>query len=164
VEDGVNTYLGIDPGLSGALAFYDVQAQTLEVMDMPTFNIKRGRSVKREIDYYNMATIIDGRARQIRLAVVESVHSMPKQGVSSSFAFGESFGAAKMVVAASLIPMRLLPAHQWKAAVTVTKDKDSSRRRATQLFPMYAHLFARVKDDGRAEAALLAWLASRLPT
>ena len=42
------------------------------------------------------------------------------------------------------------------------KDKDASRLRAIQLFPVVANRLDRKKDDGRAEALLLAEYGRRL--
>jgi hypothetical protein len=42
------------------------------------------------------------------------------------------------------------------------ENKDASRQKASMLFPKFAHLWARKKDDGRAEAVLLAHYGSKL--
>ena len=57
---------------------------------------------------------------------------------------------------AELIRTELVPANRWKKAMGVTADKRSSRDVAARRWPTEAHRFARVRDDGRAEAALLA--------
>lgn len=154
--------LAIDPGLSGALAMLRADG-SLEIHDMPTFALTRGGKAKREIDAFSLARIIDDMTKRAPglSAVLEQVGAMPGQGVSSMFAFGQSFGIAKGVLAANFIPTELVTPAVWKRAMGVTKDKDSSRARASQVFPRYCGEWSRVKDDGRAEAALLALYAQR---
>ncbi len=70
--------IGIDPGLSGAIAFYFPEAPDRVIAeDMP---VASGM-----VDCATLAT----RIRQMApgLAIVERVASMPKQGVSSTFKF-----------------------------------------------------------------------------
>lgn len=154
--------LGIDPGLAGALAFYDAETDTLEVFDMPVHLITENRKQRHVLDDYQLGRIVRERAAETTLAVIEHVASMPKQGVTSSFRFGESFGAARLAVAAFNIRMELVKPAAWKRIMRVSADKDSSRRRASQLLPNHAHLWPLKQDADRAEAALLALLGERL--
>jgi crossover junction endodeoxyribonuclease RuvC len=98
--------------------------------------------------------------------VIEDVHAMPKQGVSSSFSFGRALGVAEGVLAGNGLSLRYVSPAKWKKALGLSSDKGVSRRRADkgvsrrraiELWPEHAKAFERVKDDGRAEAALLAW-------
>lgn len=151
-------FAGIDPGLSGAVALLDPVVDKIRIVDMPTHSIKG----KRTIDLYELARFFDLYWSEIHLAVIENVHSMPRQGVASSFSFGKSAGIAEMAVAAHFIPMHHVSPGKWKAAFGLTSDKDASRRAASRLFPTFSHLWARAKDDGRAEAVLLAVYGSKL--
>ncbi len=150
--------VGIDPGASGALAA--LCGDALEVWDMPTHDIKG----KKRLDLHRLNDMVRGIAGlyEPRLAVIEDVHSMPKQGVASSFAFGFAAAAAQAFVVAYAMPMRLVPPSGWKRLMGLSADKDESRRKASQLFPRFASLWSRSKDDGRAEAVLLAYYGSRL--
>jgi crossover junction endodeoxyribonuclease RuvC len=85
---------------------------------------------------------------------------MPAQGVTSAFNFGFAAGALQGLVAGNAIPMHLVAPLTWKRHYKLSADKDASRRRASQLFPAHSHLWARAKDDGRAEAVLLAYYGS----
>jgi crossover junction endodeoxyribonuclease RuvC len=80
---------------------------------------------------------------------------MPGQGVASMFAFGKAFGITIGVVSTLGIPSTLVSPVTWKKAMKVP-GKDAARARASQIMPAAAHHWPRVKDDGRAEAALLA--------
>jgi crossover junction endodeoxyribonuclease RuvC len=90
------------------------------------------------------------------MVVVEQVHAMPRQGVSSTFSFGKACGMIEGVVAARGLPIAWVTPQRWKKAMGVTADKNSSRQLAINLWPNEAELFKRVKDADRAEAALIA--------
>jgi len=90
------------------------------------------------------------------MAFIEQVAAMRGQGVSSMFRFGETYGATQMAVAAHKIPIQYVTPAKWKSHFRLNRDKGVSRGLATQRFPDCADLFKRVKDDGRAEAALIA--------
>jgi crossover junction endodeoxyribonuclease RuvC len=150
--------MGIDPGLSGAIAIYDTATGELMVEDMPTVEVTRNGKAKREISAQLLAEAISaGYAKQ---AFLERVGAMPGQGVSSVFSFGRSVGMLEGVLAALDIPTTIIPPTTWQRKVNVRGGKDGSRERAMQLFPKYASLFSRKKDDGRADAALIAYYGS----
>lgn len=146
---------GIDPGLRGALAFFDPVAGTLDVVDMPTVEVIRGGKRKHEIVPQMVAAII--RARSPRQVVLEKVGAMPNQGLSSTFQFARGVGTIEGVVAGLSIPIAYVTPQVWQRDVRLRAGPDSSRARAAELFPAYAATFARVKDDGRADASLIAW-------
>lgn len=152
-------YLGIDPGLSGAMAFFDPAKGHLSIIDMPTVEVERGGKKKRELSPQMMAAMIRLAEGDIA-AVCERVGAMPGQGVSSVFSFGRSLGMVEGVLAGLNIRMTLIPPQVWQKAAGVRGGKDGSRQRAAELFPAYGNLFARKKDDGRADAACMAWYAA----
>jgi hypothetical protein len=150
--------LGVDPGLGGAFALYDPHAQALiAVEDMPTHEI-RG---KRHLDVYGLAQKIEKWAGRTRFAIIEEVKSAPHQGVASTFKFGFVTGVVTGIIAAHYIPSKTIPPAVWKLALGLPHGKDASRKRASEMFPRQADLFSRSKDDGRAEALLLAVFGSR---
>ena len=155
----LRSVLGIDPGLSGAIALYTPETRALVIYDTPTFTLTRGAKAKREPDATELARIIDASG-PISHAFVEQVNAMPGQGVSSVFAFGKVYGLALGIVAANFIPLTLVAPLKWKRALSVPADKDGARARASQLLPEHAALWSRAKDDGRAEAALIAYYGS----
>lgn len=147
--------LGCDPGLSDALAILNTDTGALVVEDIPTFALARGGKAKRDVNRAELARMID--CAQPTQAFVEQVGAMPGQGVSSVFSFGKTYGTILGCLA--FVPVTLVAPTTWKRAVGIkaASGKDASRARATTLFPRHAGAFARVKDDGRAEAALIAW-------
>lgn len=146
--------LGIDPGASGALVTLVTDTNDLTIHDMPIFSVKRNGKNKVEVNVQQLAKIVAATIPDI--AVLEKVGAMPGQGVSSMFQFGRTVGMIEGVLAAANVPVVYVSPREWKAHMKVSGIKDESRRAATQLYPKYADLFARVKDDGRAEAALIA--------
>jgi crossover junction endodeoxyribonuclease RuvC len=140
--------LGIDPGCSGALALVE-DGRLRDVVDFPTLKLR-----KTTPDLQSLALWLDGL--KVSRAIIEEVGAMPKQGVTSSFNFGFACGAVQAAVAANYIPIEMVRPQVWKKHFHLTADKDSSRQRAMREWPDKAGLFARVKDDGRAEAALIA--------
>ena len=152
-------FIGIDPGLDGAIAFFDTGRGHLSVVDMPVVEVLRGGKKKREVSAQMLAQIIRLAERPCT-AVSERVNAMPGQGVTSVFSFGRSSGIVEGVLAALAIPTHIITPQMWQKAASVRGGKDGARQRATELFPAYAGLFARKKDDGRADAACMAWYAA----
>jgi len=147
--------LGIDPGASGALAFFNVLHGNLTIVDMPTVEMMRGGKAKREISAAMLAGVI--RSHGVQVGVIEKVGAMPGQGVSSMFQFGRSVGMVEGVLAGLKIETHYLTPQAWQKAIGLRGGKDGARARAAELFPAYAQSFARKKDDGRADAALIAY-------
>jgi crossover junction endodeoxyribonuclease RuvC len=148
--------IGIDPGASGAVAILEKSGKLVHVFDMPSLELMAGGKAKRRVNPEMLAAELKLYADQGATAVVEQVGAMPGQGVSSMFAFGESFGLAKGVLAGLHIPTSTVTPGKWKKAMGVNAGKDGSRAKAAQLWPSQAAEFKRVKDDGRAEACLIA--------
>lgn len=147
--------IGIDPGASGAIAFFDMAEGELEIVDMPTVDIERGGKAKREISPHLLAKALDEWTPAV--AWLEKVGAMPGQGVSSMFQFGRSVGMVEGALAGLSISVNYVTPQRWQKAVGVRGGKDGARLRAIELFPKHAHLFALKKWDGRADAALIAW-------
>ena len=149
--------IGIDPGISGAIAFFEDGVLDC-VVDMPTLKIASGKTMKSHISAVTLVDILDGwYPRNEAHVVIEKVGAMPGQGVSSMFNFGRSAGIIEGVVAAMHFPSTYVTPAAWTKAVGRAAGKDASRMRAMELFPTRAELFKRAKDDGRADAALIAY-------
>lgn len=138
-----------DPGLNGAFATFNLTEGTLDVVDMPVVEIKK----KREVSEQLCADIIGGCDQFF----IERQNARPGQGVSSMFKLGVNYGIVKGIVAAKQLPLHVVTPAKWRRECVVPEGKDGSRARAQQLFPQYADLFSRRKDDGRADAALIAY-------
>jgi crossover junction endodeoxyribonuclease RuvC len=148
--------IGIDPGISGAISRFDWFTQSLlEVIDMPTLEVDSGKTKKRHISAAGLRDIL--LCHPNSHVVIEKVGAMPGQGVTSMFNFGRSAGIIEGVVAALQRPYTYVTPATWTKAVGRAAGKDASRMRAMELFPAKADLFKRAKDDGRADAALIAY-------
>jgi crossover junction endodeoxyribonuclease RuvC len=145
--------LGIDIGVTGAIALLDESGALLEISDMPMLH--DGPKGRRAINAPLLASIIF--ASHATRAFVEHLSARPGEGPTGAFAFGRSRGVIEGVLAAAGIPCQFLTPASWKRAVGLTlASKDAARAEAIRRWPGHAELFARVKDDGRAEAALIA--------
>jgi crossover junction endodeoxyribonuclease RuvC len=149
--------IGIDPGAKGAIAFFDPAIGSLVVKDMPTMEVVRNGKNKTEISPSLIAQLIREHGPCPLMAIIEKVGAMPGQGVSSMYAFGRGVGMIEGVLAGLNVPTITITPQVWRKVAKVRGGKDGSRLRACELFPRDAALFARVRDDGRAEAALIAW-------
>lgn len=145
--------LGIDVGLNGAIALV-VDGELISVVDMPTVTLDRNGKAKRQVSVPELVQII--KDFDPTEAYTERVFAMAGQGVTSVFSFGRSLGVVEGVLGALKIKNSLVTPQTWQKRMAVTGGKDGSRARAMDLFPEQAQMFKRVKDDGRADAALIA--------
>ena len=117
-------FIGIDPGLSGGIAFIPDNgtpwAHKMPETDRDLIDLLR-----------DSINLFDARA------TLELVHSSPQMGVKSAFTFGEGYGRLQMALTAMGIPYeRVRPAMWQKAMGCLTKgDKNVSKRKAQELFP-----------------------------
>ncbi len=135
-------YVGIDPGNSGAVAWLDNGAPHAT----PLKNLT-------ERDIFDLLDDLESPT----LCAIEHVHSMPRQGVSSSFKFGMSYGSLRMAVIAAKIPLISVSPSKWMGDLNCrTKgDKNVTKRKAQELYPQLKITHA------IADALLIATWASR---
>jgi crossover junction endodeoxyribonuclease RuvC len=151
---------GIDPGISGAIAVL-ADGEAGPIIDMPLLGEDR------EVDARQVALFIRA-ARELHpgaavSAVIERVRAMPpkdgerRAGAQSSFNFGDHYGKAKAVLELLGIPYTRAEPASWKRQFGLTgQPKDASRVLAIQRFPTVAAQLKRKKDNGRADALLIA--------
>jgi crossover junction endodeoxyribonuclease RuvC len=147
-------HIGIDPGLSGAIAV--LTDDSLQIHDMPVMTVDRNGKAKRQVSANELAELLNLYAGKDCHVYVERVSAMAGQGVTSVFSFGRSFGMIEGILAALKMPVTFVAPATWTRAIGRSPGKDASRARAMELFPEHQDLFKRVKDDGRADAALIA--------
>lgn len=138
-------YIGIDPGQSGALAVLDDTGIAYAIPFDETDYVE-------ELSKYR-SDMVSARC------VVENVHAMPKQGVSSSFNFGRNLGWILGVLAGLGIPVELVNPQKWKREFSCTSDKNTSISVARRMFPnvsLKQTPRCRKDNDGMAEALLMA--------
>ena len=144
----MKTYIGIDPGKSGAMAIL-----------YPSGSI--------ETIPFNMVNYVDairGLADHPVKCCLEKDGAMPGQGVVSMFNFGHNLGVIEGLLRGYGIPYQLVPPQTWKKEFSLSSDKNKSIEVCQKLFPKVSLLAterSRKPSDGIAEAVLMAEYARR---
>lgn len=149
--------VAIDPGLQGGIAVLSDQ-EVILLTDLPVHRVNRSSSTKvlrAELDLHGLHELLAEHG-PYHHAFIEKVGPMPKQGVTSMFRFGVSFGAIQGIVAAMGIPMTLVQPKQWQGFHRCGPSPDAARQRGVQLYPSAAPRLARKLDANRADALLIA--------
>ena len=150
--------IGIDPGISGAICFFE-NDEVKEVIDMPS--MADGKKNKRQINGQQIFNEISSRIKNIPKkeirVVIEQVSAMPGQGVTSMFNFGQSFGVLKGICSAMQLSMHFVRPAKWKKYYGLIKtEKDASRTKVIEIFPYISSQLSRKKDSNKADAILIA--------
>jgi len=153
--------LGVDPGLSGAIALLTQDRQLVGVWDMPKHAKAKGKG--NEINAYILADlmvdimqVVKDRGEKVE-ATIEQVGPMPRDSRPAAMKFGDSVGVMRGALGCHYVPMRWAAPGVWKRYHSLLKQpKEASRMLAMSKWTSQRDLFVRVKDDGRAEAALIA--------
>jgi hypothetical protein len=157
--------LGIDCGRTGAVALYDPRTHRLDVHDLPHLPSPAGLPA---VDPHELRDVL-ALAEPGALALVEIVRPFRTDARPSLFAFAEGFATVKCCLALCGVAYRLVEPTAWRRhhrlvsrkGMTHADRKRQSLAEARRRFPGHAATtFARAKDDGRAEAALIALYAA----
>ncbi len=134
--------LGIDPGKQGAFALLDCDDMKVCTYDMPgTLDEK-------------LALILD--IGSVKCAWLERPFFPRMIGIKNAVTIAQAYGELKACLFFSGVPTFEVDPSAWKKTMRLSTDKNASRALASQYFPDSSDQWARVKDDGRAEAALIA--------
>ena len=150
--------IGIDPGISGSICFFE-DGVIKDVVEMPTMT--DGKKNKKQVNGSQIFNEISERIkktdkRNIKV-VIEQVSAMPGQGVTSMFNFGQSFGILKGICSAMRLSMYFVRPAKWKKYFNlINSEKDASRTRAIEIFPYFSTELSRKKDSNKADAILIA--------
>ena len=150
--------IGIDPGISGSLCFFE-DGKIIDLVEMP--NMADGKKNKRQVNGSQIYNEIYSRIKDLEKGnikvVIEQVSAMPGQGVTSMFNFGQSFGVLKGVCSAMQLPMYFVRPAKWKKYFNlINSEKDASRTKAIEIFPYISGKLSRKKDANKADAILIA--------
>ena len=150
-------FIGIDPGLDGAMAKHDGQHAHYYIM--PTIKV----GGKREIDLIAVLHWFESLDADCFVAI-EKVHSMPKQGVASSFTFGKGYGSLIGILVARAIPYIEVAPQTWKKAMMpdMQKNKEAAIYRIQQMHPEIALPKNKKHAVAVAEAYLMARYAQKM--
>ena len=150
--------IGIDPGLSGSICFFE-DGKILDVVEMPTMT--EGKKNKKQVNGSQIYNEISKRVNQIDKkdikVIIEQVSAMPGQGVTSMFNFGQSYGILKGICSAMQLPMYFVRPAKWKKYFNlINSEKDASRTKAIEIFPYFSLNLSKKKDSNKADAILIA--------
>lgn len=139
------TYIGLDPGVSGGIAVLNEFGTLKLAVKMPPT----------EMDVLEFLREHGGSGK----AALEFVRSSPQMGVTSAFTFGRGYGGLKMALLACGIACVEVTPQKWQSALGCRTggDKNVSKRKAQELFPMFK------VTHHTADALLLAEYCRRLP-
>ena len=149
--------IGIDPGISGSICFFQ-DGKIIDVVEMPTMT--EGKKNKKQVNgsqiFNEISKRILNKDKKDIKVIIEQVSAMPGQGVTSMFNFGQSFGILKGVCSAMQLPMYFVRPAKWKKYFNLIKsEKDASRTRAIEIFPYFSSELSRKKDSNKADAILI---------
>ena len=143
--------IGIDPGLSGAIAILE-NNKVLKIFDIPV--MAEGKKNKRQLNSALLVNLLKENIinNEDVAVVVEQVNAMPGQGVTSMFNFGQTFGAIKGICAALNLPIFFVRPSKWKKHFDlINSSKDSSRTKAIEMYPKLSNLLAKKKDVNKSD-------------
>ena len=150
--------IGIDPGITGAICFFE-DRKIIDLIEMP--NMAAGKKNKRQVNgaqvYNEIFERIKNYNKKDIKVVIEQVSAMPGQGVTSMFNFGQSFGVLKGICSAMQLPMYFVrPAKSKKYYSLINSKKDASRTKVIEIFPYISTQLSKKKDSNKADAILIA--------
>ena len=148
--------IGIDPGLSGAIAILD-DLKIFDMFDMPIMS--EGKKNKNQLNSAQLVNIIKKHIlpNGETFVIVEQVSAMPGQGVTSMFNFGQTFGSIKGICAALGLPIFYVRPAKWKKHFElINSSKDASRTKVIEMYPSISARLTKKKDVNKADAILIA--------
>ena len=158
----IKCFIGVDPGLSGAISIF--KDNKYIVFPMPTTKRILRKKARRDMDIQKLVEMFDENVgfNSNVIAGIELVHAMPQQGVSSTFLFGRVSGIVEGCIGAFGYESYRITPQTWKRFYADMKgldrkeQKDMARSIASEIAPYIKDEFKRKKDDGKAEALLIA--------
>jgi len=148
--------IGIDPGLSGAIAVLK-DNKVLNIFEIPVMS--EGKKNKRQLNSAQLVKLLKDNIKDEEeiSVIVEQVNAMPGQGVTSMFNFGQTFGAIKGICAALGLPIFFVRPSKWKKHFElINSSKDSSRTKAIEMYPLLSGELSKKKDVNKSDAILIA--------
>lgn len=146
--------LGVDLGAAGAVSLLDREGHLLAVRDLPCLD--DGPRARPTVSASGFAEIV--REWRPERAIVEYVSSRPTDSAVSAFAFGMARATVMSTLEVLGVSATFITVPTWKRAVGIGAgrgQKSTARAEATRRWPQHAATFARARDDGRAECALI---------
>lgn len=170
-------YIGVDPGGSGAIAFWVPETRSLVIQDLPSLVLKRGKKNVTHVDVLALTSVLTqsfgklhAEGARVALAIIEEIGMRQGQAMGSVMTTGINWGRVEALLKIAPAPLETVTASTWKrdmgckvaSGASDKAIKDAARHRASQLLPQYEALWRRAKDHNRAEAVLIALYAERI--
>jgi hypothetical protein len=157
-------FLGIDPGLHGAVAWMDGERKQIHVDDCPLVDGYYDFRRMAELVRSTFSWSLDGDGNHVSPTVtMEMVHALPTDGKCSAFSFGVGFGAWLGVFGALGLVPHLVPPQTWKRTMLagIANNKAAEAMALKQRFQGHAicsELYGPRGGvrDGRVDALFLA--------
>jgi hypothetical protein len=109
-------YMGVDPGKSGGVVIIWDQ-DNIDPYPMPTTE-------------WDIWVLFDNLLDvNMMKAMIERVHSMPNQGVASSFTFGVGYGGLRMALTAARISFEEVSPKTWQKGLAILPRKKHTKSR-----------------------------------
>lgn len=141
--------LGIDPGQNGGIAVI-VDGELIECVAMP-------------ITEHDIGLFFE-KHKDAKVAFLEQVHSMPKQGVASTFKFGRNYGFLRGLLVANKIVFLDVTPNEWQKTLRINAIRNESKvQHKNRLKGLAQQMFPKHKFTLKtADAALIAWYGWQL--
>ncbi len=121
-------FIGVDIGKSGGLVALNLEGVVIECIKTPESPIDVFKFFERHSD--------------AKFCVIEKVHAMPGQGVTSMFSFGKTAGHIEMALLGNRIPFEEIHPTKWQKFFSLgtsnsnkTEWKNKLKNFAIKLFP-----------------------------
>lgn len=165
---------GVDPGINGGISFFNSDTHELIALACPIITTVK---IKNKINNKFLPTKIKTKNKEYDISkiselfiihkpdicFIESIHSMPGQGVHSTFFFGKGYGILLGIIGALQIKRIDVTPQKWKKHFSlINKDKSQSILKASEYFPKYVNCWKLKKHDGIAESALIAYYGNQI--
>lgn len=158
-------YIGIDPGIKGAIAVVDNDGNLECVEDSLSGAHFRKAQLKQLIDSLNLYSYTVGKIGSY--CYLEKAQAFPKQGISSTFKIGYDFGQWEALLVGLSIPYRIIRPQEWQKIIGSQKPRKATKKQhkewiasaACSRWPEQKEWFYGPQGglkDGRADAALIA--------
>lgn len=159
--------LGIDPGITGSICFFDDSG--VKVIDFPVITKKAGKTkagntaYRRSYDIPKLREILREHTQPGDSVVIEAQAARSHDGTIQAFSIGRSFGTLEGLCVGLDLEVKTVKPSVWKRKMGIERgaEKDISRELALEIFPELREQLKLKKDHNRAEAVLIMEYARR---
>ncbi len=155
--DHFTYFIGIDPGLTGAVGVLNSKGNYVTTFDLTTEPRGHKSFIKTQLNPTAIHQQLKPYLNYNSYSLIEKMTSRPNQGVASQFSLGDSFGVLRSLIQSSKSSAGYVLPRVWKGFLGLGVSKADSIQLAQTLYP--GAPLSRQKDHNRAEALLIAHYA-----